>query len=94
MEGLQLRKAGLGVAVDALWRLDPDSAIDMAMKLVPLRVHWLEAPLPPEDPVAHTVLRRAIETPIAIGASYRTSFALQTFILAHAMQIIQPDLGP
>ncbi len=88
-----LRKAGLGVAVDALWRLEPGTAIDMALELDPLRVHWLEAPLPPEDPVAHTVLRRAVETPIAIGESYRTCFELKTFILARAMQIIQPDLG-
>jgi galactonate dehydratase len=89
----ELRSEGLGVAVDALWRLEPEIAIDMAAELDPMRVHWLEAPLPPEDPVAHTRLARAIETPIAIGESYRTVFELRTFILARSMQIIQPDLG-
>ena len=89
----QLRSADLGVAVDALWRLEPETAVEMATELDPRRVHWLEAPLPPEDPVAHTVLRRAIQTPVAIGESYRTTFELKTFILARAMQIIQPDLG-
>jgi galactonate dehydratase len=89
----QLRAAGLGVAVDALWRLEPDTAVEMAARLDPKHVHWLEAPLPPEDPVAHASLSRAIETPVAIGESYRTVFELRTFILARSMQIIQPDLG-
>jgi D-galactarolactone cycloisomerase len=89
----ELRDAGLGVAVDALWRLDPDTAAERGAELDPKRVHWLEAPLPPEDPAAHAILSRAIETPIAIGESYRTVFELRTFVLARAMQILQPDLG-
>jgi len=89
----QLRNAGMGVAVDALWRLESETAIEMASELDPLHVHWLEAPLHPEDPAAHAALARAIDTPIAIGESYRTVFELKTFILARAMQILQPDLG-
>ncbi|MEO8128166.1 MAG: mandelate racemase/muconate lactonizing enzyme family protein [Bryobacteraceae bacterium] len=89
----ELRGAGNRVAVDALWRLDLTNAAEVASELDPLRVHWLEAPLPPEDPLAHATLASAIETPIAIGESYRTVFELKPFFLACAMQIVQPDLG-
>jgi galactonate dehydratase len=81
------------VAVDALWRLTPDAAIDLAPELARRRVRWLEAPLAPESARDHGALAAAIGTPIAIGESYRTLFELDTFFEARAMQIVQPDLG-
>jgi D-galactarolactone cycloisomerase len=84
-----LRRLGLDVAVDALWHLDPNDA----PSLDPYSAMWLEAPLLPEDPVAHGKLARSITTPIALGESYRTSFEFAPFFHAGAMRIVQPDLG-
>jgi D-galactarolactone cycloisomerase len=84
-----VRRLGLDVAVDALWHLDPNDA----PSLDPYSAMWLEAPLPPEDPIAHGALARSITTPIAVGESYRTSFEFAPFFREHAMRIVQPDLG-
>lgn len=81
------------VAVDALWRLTPETALELAPHLEQRGVRWLEAPLPPENALAHAALAAAIETPIAIGESYRTLFELDPFFAARAMKIVQPDLG-
>lgn len=84
---------GLQVAVDALWRLNPASALDLGRALDQRRALWLEAPLPPEDPLAHSTLARSIRTPIALGESYRTTHELAPFFQSSALSIVQPDLG-
>jgi D-galactarolactone cycloisomerase len=81
------------VAVDALWRLTPQSALDLAPELEARSVLWLEAPLAPESAREHGELAAAIRTPLAIGESYRTLFELTPFMDAHAMRVVQPDLG-
>src|SRR5262249_35390481 len=53
----------------------------------------LEAPLPPEDPLAHAALARSIRTPLAIGESYRTRYELAAFFRERALGFVQPDLG-
>jgi D-galactarolactone cycloisomerase len=85
--------ASLQVAVDALWRLTPESALELAPELAARSIQWLEAPLAPESAQAHGTLASAIVTPIAIGESYRTMFELDPFFAAGAMKIVQPDLG-
>ena len=81
------------VAVDALWRLSPQSAPQFAAKLAARHALWLEAPLPPESAPDHAALARSTQVPIAIGESYRTVFELQPFFDLCAMKIVQPDLG-
>jgi galactonate dehydratase len=81
------------VAVDALWRLLPETASELAQELDRREVLWLEAPLAPESATAHGKLAAAVKTPIAIGESYRTLFELEPFFTAGAMKIVQPDLG-
>jgi galactonate dehydratase len=81
------------LAFDALWRLTPQSAPELAPELAARSALWLEAPLNPESPREHGALAAAIGTPVAIGESYRTLFELDGFFEARAMQIVQPDLG-
>jgi D-galactarolactone cycloisomerase len=88
-----LLSADGGIAVDALWRLTPDSAASFAAKLEARLAMWLEAPLPPESAPEHAALARSTQVPIAIGESYRTTFELRPFLDAGAMKIVQPDLG-
>lgn len=82
-----------GIAVDALWHLDPARAAEQARDLDARGALWLECPLMPEDPEAHAALARQIRTPIAIGESYRTCHELRPFFRERAMAVVQPDLG-
>ena len=84
---------GAKLAVDALWRLSPEDAKDFGLELDRRDALWLEAPLAPEDPVAHAELARAIRTPLALGESYRTHYELAPFFNMQAMGFVQPDLG-
>lgn len=92
VQGLN-EQLGVGVAVDALWRLTPKSAPEFGRELDRLEALWLEAPLPPEDAAAHGALARAIRTPVALGESYRTCNELAPFFREGAVGILQPDLG-
>jgi D-galactarolactone cycloisomerase len=83
----------VSLAVDALWRLWPDDAVDFGAQLDRQNAMWLEAPLAPEDPVAHAELARTIRTPLALGESYRTHYELAPFFRLRAMGFVQPDLG-
>ncbi len=81
------------IAVDALWRLDESSAVAFGRKLDQRRILWLEAPLPPELAAEHARLAAAIETPLAMGESYRTRFELAPLLERGAVRWLQPDLG-
>jgi galactonate dehydratase len=97
LETIDSLRAALGgdikIAIDALWHLDRDHAIEMAQELDRRQVLWLECPLLPEEVAAHGVLARNIRTPIAIGESYRTRFEISPFLDAGIAGYIQPDLG-
>jgi D-galactarolactone cycloisomerase len=82
-----------GIAVDALWRLTPESAVEFGQVLDECKAKWLEAPLMPEDPLAHAELAARIDTPLAIGESYRTRYELAPFLRAGGIGYLQPDLG-
>ncbi|MCC6367436.1 MAG: mandelate racemase/muconate lactonizing enzyme family protein [Bryobacterales bacterium] len=80
-------------AVDALWRLEPKTAVEFGKRCDDHGALWLEAPLAPEDPPAHGRLARAIQTPIGLGESYRTRFEMAPFFEENAVGVYQPDLG-
>ena len=81
------------LAVDALWRLDEETMLAFGRRLDERKALWLEAPLQPELTEAHVGLARAIETPIAIGESYRTRYELAPLLERDAARRLQPDLG-
>ncbi len=84
---------GIGLAVDALWRLDPEEATGFGQRLDELPALWLECPLKPEDPLAHARLAKAIRTRIALGESYRTRYEMAPFFREKVIGVLQPDLG-
>jgi D-galactarolactone cycloisomerase len=81
------------IAVDALWRLSPDDAVGFGSEIDQRNALWLEAPLSPEDALAHAELARSIRTPLALGESYRTHYELAPFFRMRAMGFVQPDIG-
>ena len=90
-------RAALGprasIAVDALWRLAPSSALEFGRRLDDRDALWLECPLPPESPHDHARLSDQIQTPIALGESYRSRHELAPFLAHRCVQWLQPDLG-
>ena len=82
-----------GIAVDALWRLDPATAHEFGSKLDALGCLWLECPLQPELVEEHAALGRRINTPIALGESYRSRFEMAPFLASGCVGWLQPDLG-
>ncbi len=92
----ELRRAlgpGVALAVDALWRLTPEDAVEFGLALDRCGALWLEAPLAPEDPLEHKALAGRIRTPLALGESYRTRHELAPFFRSGCMGFVQPDLG-
>ncbi|MDX2030495.1 MAG: mandelate racemase/muconate lactonizing enzyme family protein [Blastocatellia bacterium] len=94
LEGLR-RELGAGtqVFVDALWRFDPARAVRFGRELDARGAGWFEAPLKPEDVAGHARLAESLDTPIAIGESYRTRWEMAPFFAAGAVEIFQPDIG-
>jgi galactonate dehydratase len=84
---------GVQVAADALWRHTPASAVEFGAELDRRGALWFEAPLAPEDPLAHAGLARQLRTPIALGESYRTRYEMAPFFRERALGLFQPDLG-
>jgi len=93
VDGVRKRLPDSQVFVDALWRFDSTQATRFGKQLDARGVGWFEAPLKPEDVAGHARLAASVETPIAIGESYRTRFEMQPFFAAGAVEIMQPDIG-
>jgi galactonate dehydratase len=81
------------VCVDALWRLDPKSALELCGEFKSREILFLECPFPPEEIEWHIQLARATGIPIALGESYRTRYELRRLIESGAIRFLQPDLG-
>lgn len=84
---------GAHVAADALWRHTPESALAFGAGLEKRNALWFEAPLPPEDALAHGALARELRVPVAIGESYRTRHEMRPFFAAGGVGVYQPDIG-
>src|SRR5262249_13838260 len=81
------------VAVDALWRLEPQSAPEFCRQLERRGVLFLECPFPPEEIDWHIALARETSIPLAVGESYRTRSELRRLLESRAISYLQPDLG-
>ncbi|MBL8169891.1 MAG: mandelate racemase/muconate lactonizing enzyme family protein [Acidobacteria bacterium] len=93
LDGVREQVPDAQVFVDALWRFDPARAVRFGKQLDAHQAGWFEAPLKPEDVAGHARLAESVETPIAIGESYRTRFEMQPFFAAGAVNVFQPDIG-
>jgi L-alanine-DL-glutamate epimerase-like enolase superfamily enzyme len=81
------------VAVDCLWRLDPDSAVALCRELEFAEPLFLECPFHPEEIDWHIELARHTNIPVAAGESYRTHYEVRRLLESGAIRYLQPDLG-
>ena len=79
--------------LDVLWRMEQSDAVRFGRELDARHATWFEAPLKPEDVQGHARLANSIDTPVAIGESYRTRWEMKPFFEVGAVKIFQPDIG-
>jgi L-alanine-DL-glutamate epimerase-like enolase superfamily enzyme len=85
------RAADLMLDVNCPW--SPAEAIAMARSLEPFQLFWLEEPVwPPEDYAGVARVRRAVQTPIALGENESTVFGFREIVERGAADILQPSV--
>jgi galactonate dehydratase len=77
------------VAVDALWRHTPDSALAFGRELEKRNALWFEAPLPPKNP-AHGELARALRR---LSRLAKLPHAMKCALLPQTCRRLPPDIG-
>jgi L-alanine-DL-glutamate epimerase-like enolase superfamily enzyme len=80
----------LMVDANQLW--DEPTARRAIAALEPLRLHWVEEPLPADDLPAHVNLRAAVDVPIAVGENLYTTYRFRDFLAAGACDVVQPNV--
>jgi L-alanine-DL-glutamate epimerase-like enolase superfamily enzyme len=84
---------GVEIAIDAGARLDLDAAADLAARAADLGVGFFEEPIVANDIPAMAALRRRIpRMKIACGQSEGQLWRFRDMIMAHAVDIVQPNV--
>ena len=81
------------LAIDCHGKFDVPSAITLAKAIEPLRLMWLEEPVPAENVDALAQVHAATSTLICTGENQYTRFDFMELFRAKAVDIIMPDLA-
>ena len=80
------------VMLDTNCTWDLPTAIEMARKLEPYQLTWLEEPIfPPDDYKALAKLRASCSIPIAAGENLGNLLDVERILDAQAVDVVQPD---
>lgn len=82
----------VGLAIDCHWNYGVAAAVELARALEPLRLLWLEDPIPPENIGAVAQVQRATTTPIATGENHFFRLDFQRLITEGGLRILAPDV--
>ena len=80
------------IAVDCHWRYNAGDAIKVACALEPLRLMWLEDPVPPNNTAALKDVSSKVRVPIATGENLYLFEGFEEIIAQHALSVVTPDL--
>lgn len=83
----------IDLAIDCHGQFDLPSAITLAKAVEPLRLMWLEEPVPAENIDALAQVRRSSSTVICTGENQYTRFEFLELFAQKAVDIIMPDLA-
>ena len=78
--------------IDAWMKWDVPFTLRFAEAVAPLRIDWIEEPLPPDDLAGYAELARSCPIPIAGGEHEFTAAAFAELIERRLHQIVQPDV--
>src|SRR5215468_3910221 len=82
----------IDLAIDCHGQFDLPSAITLAKAVEPLRLMWLEEPVPAENVQALAQVRRSSNTVICSGENQYTRFEFLELFAHKAVDVIMPDL--
>lgn len=83
----------IDLAIDCHGQFDMPSAITLAKAVEPLRLLWLEEPVPAENIDALAQVRASSSTVICTGENQYTRFEFLNLFTHKAVDIIMPDLA-
>lgn len=83
----------IDLAIDCHGQFDLPSAITLAKAVEPLRLMWLEEPVPSENVGALAQVRASSSTVICTGENHYTRFEFLELFANKAVDIIMPDLA-
>jgi L-alanine-DL-glutamate epimerase-like enolase superfamily enzyme len=83
----------IDLAIDCHGQFDLPSAITLAKAVEPLRLLWLEEPVPAENIDALAQVKRSSSTVICTGENHYTRFEFLELFTQKAVDIIMPDLA-
>jgi L-rhamnonate dehydratase len=82
----------VALMVDAWMRWDVAFTLRFAERVAPLRLEWIEEPLPPDDLAGYAELARQAPLPIAGGEHEFTAAAFAELIRRRLHHVVQPDV--
>jgi galactonate dehydratase len=85
--------AGVDVGLDFHGRVHKPLAKQLAKALEPLGLLFIEEPLLSENPEGLEQISRLVSTPIALGERLHSRWDFKPFLMAGAVDIIQPDIS-
>lgn len=80
------------ICVDMHGRYDAPTAQQVAKRLEPLNLMWLEEPIPAENVEAYKLITESTSTPICAGENHYLAHGFRRLLEIGAVDIIMPDL--
>jgi galactonate dehydratase len=82
----------IDVCVDMHGRYDLVTGMQVAKRLEPLNLMWLEEPIPAENVDAYRRITESTSTPICAGENHYLAYGFLPLLQAAAVDIVMPDL--
>lgn len=82
----------IDICVDMHGRYDAPTGHQVAKRLEPLNLMWLEEPIPAENPEAYKSITDSTSTPICAGENHYLAYGFRRLLEIGAVDIIMPDL--
>ena len=82
----------IDICVDMHGRYDAPTGHQVAKRLEPLNLMWLEEPIPAENPEAYKLITDSTSTPICAGENHYLAHGFRRLLEIGAVDIIMPDL--
>ncbi|HZY78463.1 MAG TPA: mandelate racemase/muconate lactonizing enzyme family protein [Cyclobacteriaceae bacterium] len=80
------------ICVDMHGRYDAPTGHQVAKRLEPLNLMWLEEPIPAENAEAYLAIKQETSTPICAGENHYLALGFRRLLELNAVDIIMPDL--
>ena len=79
--------------VDLHWKFSAAEALALIERLAPYQLHFVEAPVKPEDVTGLAWLADRSPRPVASGEEWYTAYEAQLRLDLHSVRFIQPEMG-